>query len=83
MKNKTKIILLIIGLIWLVFLLFLINDICDTLNAATNCIAPGDCGYYIKSCGISFWIIGYLILGIPSWVLFLIIVLSKGEKVKK
>ena len=85
MEKRTKIILIVIGIIWLIVLFFIINNVCKTLNASlslqVDCLIPGECPIPTdKGCALGFWIFAYLVLGIPSWVLFLIVIISAFRK---
>tara|TARA_Y100000310_G_C20544172_1_gene744784 strand:- start:229 stop:396 length:168 start_codon:yes stop_codon:yes gene_type:complete len=53
---------------------------CGTITAPLRCRTLGDCPSFDEGCSFGFWVLGYLVLGIPSWILFLIVIISSIKK---
>ena len=84
MKKDTIKTLIVIGVIWLVILgaVFLIKDIFSCPSACLPDKISGEfkCGCDLQAGLITDDLLIILVLGIPSWILFLIAALSRGKK---
>jgi len=77
--------LLVIGIVWLVIAVIVSITICNTFVCDSVCIAVmgAQCPPPICGCSLIQILLMIGFLGIPSWILFLIVALTKEGKSKK
>jgi len=83
MKNNSKKILITIAIVWLILsLAWLIY--CQIYRCSFSCISENSgvkiCACHLKGFDIVSLVIGELILGIPSWIIFFLVFRGKIKK---
>lgn len=67
----------VVGIVWLVLTLLFVVDYCHIIRATVDCAGGAVCPD--MSCSAVNYIVGFLVVGIPSWILFFV-VYFRGRK---